>query len=63
MQKKFWFQLPELSFCRRLNPDILSDNEMLVDFEDICILPQVCGNSCGHSPTCSRVPIQSDFLS
>ena len=48
--------------CRRFNPDILADNEILGDFRDVCILPQVCGNGCGYAATCDRVSIHSEFL-
>eukprot|EP00291_Cryptomonas_curvata_P011377 CAMPEP_0172203952 /NCGR_PEP_ID=MMETSP1050-20130122/31614_1 /TAXON_ID=233186 /ORGANISM="Cryptomonas curvata, Strain CCAP979/52" /LENGTH=843 /DNA_ID=CAMNT_0012882313 /DNA_START=725 /DNA_END=3253 /DNA_ORIENTATION=+ len=34
------------SAIRRFNPDILSDEEILGEFQDICVLPQICGNVC-----------------
>jgi len=51
------------SAIRRFNPDILSDEEILGEFQDICVLPQICGNVCGYASTCDRVQIESNFLS
>lgn len=40
---------------RRLNPDIESDDEQISAFKRVCVLPEVCGQTCGDAAYCQRV--------
>eukprot|EP00286_Rhodomonas_abbreviata_P030030 CAMPEP_0181300342 /NCGR_PEP_ID=MMETSP1101-20121128/6837_1 /TAXON_ID=46948 /ORGANISM="Rhodomonas abbreviata, Strain Caron Lab Isolate" /LENGTH=927 /DNA_ID=CAMNT_0023405569 /DNA_START=879 /DNA_END=3662 /DNA_ORIENTATION=- len=45
------------SSIRRLNPDILDDEEQIRAFARVCVLPEVCGTDCGDAAYCSRSPL------
>ena len=42
---------------RKLNPDILDDDELIGAFQHVCVMPEVCGPDCGDAAYCSRATL------